>query len=246
MSPYCTAAAASSTVFCGGRPSITETSPNWRSPSTSTTGSVERLAIAAATLIAMQVLPTPPLVENTDDQAAGLAGRASPEPAVARRRRAGEQLAHAVDRLVEARLAADHHRVARAGAQRLLEHVGRQLVDREHRAELRVRAGERGARAGSRSGWRSRDRRPPRPVAPGRAAGPGPPSSRTARRRRARPRAASGGVASGSTTATSKPAASRRRRRPWRRTPLALPAARRGLGAARRAAAELVGGSSTR
>ena len=65
MSPYCTAAAASSTVFCGGRPSITETSPNWRSPSISTTGSVDRFAIAAATLIATQVLPTPPLVENT-------------------------------------------------------------------------------------------------------------------------------------------------------------------------------------
>ena len=65
MSPYWTAAAASSTVFCGGRPSITETSPNWRSPSIRTTGSVDRFAIAAATLIATQVLPTPPLVENT-------------------------------------------------------------------------------------------------------------------------------------------------------------------------------------
>ena len=40
----------------------------------STTGSVDRFAIAAATLIATQVLPTPPLVENTDDQAPGRPG----------------------------------------------------------------------------------------------------------------------------------------------------------------------------
>jgi hypothetical protein len=37
-------------------------------------------------------------------------------------------------------LAADHHRVTRAGAQRLLEHLGRQLIDREHDAERCVRA----------------------------------------------------------------------------------------------------------
>ena len=43
---------------------------------------------------------------------------------------------------MQARFAAEHDRVARAGAQRLLEDLGAQLVDREHRAELRVRAGE--------------------------------------------------------------------------------------------------------
>ena len=84
MSPYCAAAAASSTVCCGGRPSITDTSPNWRSPSTSTTGSVDRFAIATATLIAMQVLPTPPLVEKTTIEATGLAGTGSSASAVAR------------------------------------------------------------------------------------------------------------------------------------------------------------------
>ena len=81
MSPYCTAAAASSTVFCGGRPSITDTSPNCRSPSTSTTGVAERFAIAAATLIATQVLPTPPLVENTEIRRPGSPRAAWPGPA---------------------------------------------------------------------------------------------------------------------------------------------------------------------
>ena len=139
MSPYCTAAAASSTVFCGGRPSITDTSPNCRSPSIEhhrlgralrhRGGDVDRDAgLAHATLGG-----------EHRDQAAGLTGHGA-AGAGARSSGAGEQLADAVDRLVEAGLAADHDRVTGAGAQRLLEHVGRQLVDREDDAQLRVRA----------------------------------------------------------------------------------------------------------
>ena len=103
MSPYWTAAAASSTVFCGGRPSITETSPNCRSPSTSTTGFGRALRHRGRDVDRdRQVLPTPPLVENTDDR--GDPG--SPVGGVRRRRRArrvagaGEQLTDPVDRLV--------------------------------------------------------------------------------------------------------------------------------------------------
>ena len=164
MSPYCAAAAASSTVCCGGRPSITETSPNWRSPSTSTTGSADRFAIATATLIAMQVLPTPPLVENTTIRRPGSPLRVA-GVCDAARHGAGEQLADPVDRLVEARLAADHHRVARAGAQRLLEHIGRQLVHREHRAELGVRAREPVHVLEAHRAHEARDRTPRRRVA---------------------------------------------------------------------------------
>ena len=80
---------------------------------------------------------------------------------------AGEQLADPVDRLVEARLAADHDRVAGAGAQRLLEHVGRQLVDREHDAELGVRAREPVHVLEADRARRTRDRTPPRRDAPG-------------------------------------------------------------------------------
>ena len=105
----------------------------------STTGSVERFAMAAATLIATQVLPTPPLVENTEIRRPGVPAR------LGRRlhpggRRTGEELAHAVDRLVETRFAADHDRIACAGTQRLLQHVGRELVHGEDDTEHAVRA----------------------------------------------------------------------------------------------------------
>ena len=142
MSPYCAAAAASSTVFCGGRPSITDTSPNCRSPSTRTTGSVERFAIATATLIATQVLPTPPLVENTDDQAA----RAHPARVVgARRTRGVAPASSSPTRSTDwCRLASPPITTAsRAPARSACCSTSvDSSFDREHRTELGVRAGD--------------------------------------------------------------------------------------------------------
>ncbi len=64
-SPYCAAAAASTTVCWGGIPRRTATSPKLTSASTSATRSSVRRAIAVATLIATVLLPTPPFVEKT-------------------------------------------------------------------------------------------------------------------------------------------------------------------------------------
>ena len=89
----------------------------------------------------MHVLPTPPFGEKTTIRRPG-------DPlwvdGVCDRARHGacEQLAHAVDGLMEARFATDHDRVARTGAKRLLEHIGREFVHREHRADLRMRSRE--------------------------------------------------------------------------------------------------------
>ncbi len=67
---------------------------------------------------------------------------------------------------MEARLAAEHDRVARTGAQRLLEDLGAQLVDREHRAQLGVRAREAvhvlEAHRADEAGPEDRDERSPR------------------------------------------------------------------------------------
>ena len=143
MSPYCTAAAASSTVCCGGMPSITDDVAELEVAVDEHHRFGERFAIAAATLIAIAGLAHATLGREHDDQATGFAGTGRPSVgADGAGRRAGEELADPVDRLVQARLAADHDRVARAGPQRLLEHLGRQLVDREHRAQLRVRSRE--------------------------------------------------------------------------------------------------------
>ena len=137
------------------------------------------------------------------------------------------------------------HRVACAGPQRLLEQLGRQLVDREHRAELRVRAGEPVHLLEARRARRDPGRTPRRSVAPRRRSATSSsivsncaaPASSIAE---PHPDAA----ASGSTTATSiarrpvsaRPPATRRRRRRPPRLPAAasLPrpiAARRRRGA---------------
>ena len=185
------------------------------------------------------------LGREDDDQAPGLAGHGWPAPARGWSG-AGEQLTDAVDRLVEARLAADHDRVTGAGAQRLLEHVGRQLVDREDRRRatacalvtpVHVLEADRARR--------TRVRTPPRPAASGLScwtrssivSNCAAPASSTASRVRR--------FGSGSTTATSKLAPSRGARRPWRTTPrryLLLAAAL----AAPAVGAGWSGGSSTR
>ena len=167
------------------------------------------------------------------DQPARLAAYGTRREPASRFVRAGEQLTDPVDRLVQARLAADHDCVAGTGAERLLQHVGRELVHREHDAERRVRArhpvhvleadgtGEPGPehrhdRRGrvepldqvlhrlELRGARELDREARAQV-----------SRRARRRRRRRP--------------TSRPG-----RRPWRRTPRRLLAARGSLGGTRR------------
>ena len=97
-SAWSIAAAASTSCAVGGMPSITATSPNCRSPSTRTTGLADRCASATARLVARTLLPTPPLVENVDDDAAGLDRYRVPR---LRCRDAGEQLADALDRLTQ-------------------------------------------------------------------------------------------------------------------------------------------------
>ena len=137
-SPKCTAAAASTTVCCGGMPRRTATSPNCTSASTSATGSSRCCAMHTATLIATVLLPTPPLGENTTTSRPGSTRPPDGDGQAGRRVRqdltdAGDGLRERVAVLLEL------DGVACTRTERLLEQVGGQLGHDEHRAELGVR-----------------------------------------------------------------------------------------------------------
>ena len=101
---------------------------------------MDRFAIATATLIAMQVLPTPPFGEKTTIRRPGSPLRVAGVWAL----RVTEPASSSPTRSTDwCRLASPPITTAsRAGAERLLEHVGRQLAHREHRADLGMRSRE--------------------------------------------------------------------------------------------------------
>ena len=129
-----TTAAASADVCCGGTPSSTASSPNWRSASisapTGVPGREQHREVGGDNALADATLGG----EGDDDLAHG-------EPARTKRRRAVDdarhRLADALDRQTDLALAGvDRERVANAGTQRVLEERERELVGEQHHTDL--------------------------------------------------------------------------------------------------------------
>ena len=142
MSPTVAAAAASSTVCCGGMPSSTATSPNWRSASTSATRCSGAPRHRDRDVDRDRALAHATLRREDDDETAGRAARRSGrraravEPRRGARRRGSTDWRSASPSL---RPSTVSRAPARSACWRM---VGRDLVDREDRAELRVRGDE--------------------------------------------------------------------------------------------------------